>query len=320
MRTRSYPAISLSLMLFAVLLPLPAGTESSPQSARKRVPPAVPAIVRIPGWSQSGNARRFNGKNLSAQVGEESAVFLQYGFKGLSVRTYLPAKRTVKNKGRKIRLEIFEMASPQDAFGIFSVRKGRDGRVSQRISAVNWIGSQEAGFARGNVFIRLRTEGLEKIEIEKIAVTAAAAIRLPENPIPPAIAWLPGENLVPGSERYIRGELAAAALSPFLAGDFWGFRDGETRGYSARYSPSDSILIVLNFGKDPGDLSDRATGLFKEFLENVREAGGSIQGETSSGGYFLFAQEGKTAVLVLGETNVEAARTRLKTALSNSLR
>ncbi len=318
MRTRLYLAISLSLMSLAVLLT--AGTESRPQSARKRVTPAIPAVVRIPGWIQSGNTRKFTGKNLPAQIGEESAVFLQYGFRGLSVRTYLPAKRTVKNKGRKVRLEIFEMASPPDAFGILSVRKGRDGRVSQRISAVNWIGSQEAGFARGSFFIRLWAEGIEEIEIEKIAVTVAAAIRLPENPIPLAIAWLPRENLISGSERYIRGDLAAAALSPLLARDFWGFRDGETRGYSARYSPVDSILIVLDFGKDPGDLSDRAIGLFKEFLENVRDGGGSIQGETSAGACFLFAQEGKTAALVLGETNMESARARLETALSNSRR
>jgi len=305
-------------MLFTALLT--AGTESKPQSARGRITPAIPAIIRIPGWIQSGNARIFTGKNLPAQIGEEAVIFLQYEFRGLSVRTYLPVKRTAKNKSWKIRLEIFEMTSPPDAFGILSVRKRKDGWVSQRISTVNWIGSQEAGFAKGNLFIRLRTEGIEEIEIEKIAITIAAAIRLPENPLPPAVAWLPGENLVPGSERYIRGELAAAALSPLLTGDFWGFRDGETRGYSARYAPADSILIILDFGKDPGDLRDRATGLFKEFLENVREAGGSIQGETSSGECFLFAQEGKTAVLVLGETNMETARTRLETALSRSLR
>jgi len=80
------------------------------------------------------------------------------------------------------------------------------------------------------------------------------------------------------------------------------------------------MLIILDFGKDPGDLSDSAIGLFKELLENVRATGGAIQGETSSGAYFLFAQEGKTAVLLLGETNIETARERLETALGNSLR
>jgi len=305
-------------MLWAV--PLTADPGARPQSTRKRISPAIPAVIRIPGWIQSGNTRKYNGKNLSSAVGEESATFLQYGFRELSVRSYLPAKRTAKSKGRKMRLEIFEMASPQDAFGIFSVRKGRDGRASQQIQAVNWIRSKEAGLVKGNAFIRLRAEEIDETEIEKIALSLATAIRLSGNPIPPAIAWLPGEDLIAGSERYIRGDLAAAALSPLLAGDYWGFGNGETRGYSAKYSPADSMLIILDFGKDPGDLSDRAIGLFKEFLENVRATGGAIQGETSSGAYFLFAQEGKTAVLLLGETNIETARERLETALGNSLR
>jgi len=45
-------------------------------------------------------------------------------------------------------------------------------------------------------------------------------------------------------------------------------------------------------------------------------ADGLIRGEDAGGSSFLFGQRGRTAALVLGEPNVEAAEARLAEALA----
>jgi hypothetical protein len=58
-------------------------------------------------------------------------------------------------------------------------------------------------------------------------------------------------------------------------------------------------------------------GLFKEYLENVTMADGLVRGEDAVGSSFLFEQKGRTAALVLGEPDREAAKARLAEELAD---
>jgi len=317
MRKRSVfgPAAAL-LAALIIAAPVDAQTVKKAQAVRKPPSPAVPAAFWFAGWAPYGQVRKYTKKNITDRLEGIAELFLQYGFTDLAVHRFRPAGQAKKTAGKEIALEVFRMENPTDAFGIFSIRRSGSERVSEVIKALNWISPARASFVKGNAYINILATGCEEAEVEKVAAAAAAKINLPGDPVPPEVARLPKTNLVPGSERYIRGGLAAGAESPFLGRDFWGFKAEKSRAVTARYAPKDSKLIVLDLGPEAADLTGLVEGLFKEYLENITMADGLVRGEDAVGSSFLFEQKGRAAALMLGEPDVEAGKSRLAEALS----
>jgi len=307
-------AAVLAALMIAV--PVDAQTVKKTQAVRKPAVPAVPAAFWFAGWAPYGQVRKYTKKNVADRIDGSAELFLQYGFTDLTVHLYRPAVQAKKIAGKEIALEIYRMETPADAFGILSVRRSGTEKASEIIKALTYITPARASFVKGNAYVNILATGCEEAEVEKVAATAAAKINLPGDPVPAEVARLPKANLVPGSERYIRGGLTAGAETPFLGRDFWGFRTDKSRAVTARYAPKDSKLIVLDLGPEASDVTGLVDSLFKEYLEDVTMADGLIRGEDAGGSSFLFEQKGRTAVLVLGEPDVEAAEARLAEALA----
>jgi hypothetical protein len=305
-------------VLAALLIAAPANAQTAKkaQAVRKPAAPAVPAAFRFAGWAPYGQVRKYTKKNVTDRLDRSAELFLQYGFTDLTVHLYRPAVQAKKIAGKEIALEIYRMETPADAFGIFSVRRSGTEKASEVIKALNWISPARASFVKGNAYVNILATGCEEAEVEKVAAAAAAKINLPGDPVPAEVALLPKANLVPGSERYIRGGLTAGTETPFLGRDFWGFRADKSRAATARYAPKDSKLIVLDLGPEASDVTGLVAGLFKEYLENVIMADGLVRGEDAGGSSFLFGQRGRAAALVLGEPDGEAAKARLAEALA----
>jgi hypothetical protein len=299
-----------------IAAPVDAQAVKKTQTVRKPAVSAVPAAFWFTGWAPYGQVRKYTKKNVADRLDGSAELFLQYGFTDLTVHLYRPTVQAKKTAGKEIALEIYRMETPADAFGIFSVRRSGTEKVSDTIKALNWISPARASFVKGNAYVNILATGCEEAEVEKVAATAAAKINLPGDPVPAEVARLPKANLVPGSERYIRGGLTAGAETPFLGRDFWGFRTDKSRAVTARYAPKDSKLIVLDLGPEASDVTGLVDSLFKEYLEDVTMADGLVRGEDAGGSSFLFEQKGRTAALVLGEPDVEAAEARLAEALA----
>lgn len=305
------------LAVLMISAPVDAQTVKKAQAVRKPAVPAVPAAFWFAGWAPYGQVRKYTKINVTDRLEGSADLFLQYGFTDLTVHRYRPTVQAKKTAGKEIALEIYRMETPADAFGIFSVRRSGAEKVSETIKALNWISPARASFVKGNAYINILATGCEEVEVEKVAAAAAAKINLPGDPVPAEVARLPKTNLVPGSERYIRGSLAAGTETPFLGRDFWGFRADKSRAATARYAPKDSKLIILDLGPEALDVTGLVAGLFKEYLENVTMADGLVRGEDAVGSSFLFEQKGRTAALVLGEPDREAAKARLAEELAD---
>jgi hypothetical protein len=299
-----------------IAAPVDAQTVKKAQAVRKPPVPAVPTAFWFAGWAPYGQVRKYTKKNLTDRLEGSAELFVQYGFTDLTVLRFRPAVQAKKTAGKEIALEIYRMETPADSFGIFSVRRSGAEKVSEVIKALNWISPAGASFVKGNAYINILATGCEEAEVEKVAATAAAKINLPGDPVPAEVARLPKTNLVPGSERYVRGSLAAGAESPLLGRDFWGFKAEKSRAVTARYAPKDSKLIVLDLGPEAADVTGLVDSLFKEYLEDVILADGLVRGEDAVGSCFLFEQKGRAAALVLGEPDVEAAEARLAESLA----
>lgn len=306
-------AVLAALMIAA---PVDAQTVKKAQAVRKPPVPVVSATFWFAGWAPYGQVRKYTKKNLTDRLQGSAELFLQYGFTDLTVHRFRPAVQAKKIADKEIALEIYRMETPADSFGIYSVRRSGAEKVSEVIKALNWISPARASFVKGNAYINILATGCEEAEVEKVAAAAAAKINLPGDPRPAEVARLPKTNLIPGSERYVRGSLAAGAESPLLGRDFWGFKAEKSRAVTARYAPKDSKLIVLDLGLEAADVTGLVADLFKEYLENITMAEGLVRGEDAVGSSFWFGQKGRAAALVLGEPDVEAAKARLAEALA----
>ena len=293
-----------------------AAQSKKPRQARQRPAVAVPSSFQFYGWLSAAPPKKLSGHSLESYLEGASALPFQYGVKDVSVHRFKPATRSGRLAGKELILELFRMGSPDDAFGLFSTARGATELASEALTVPNVVGPERAAVIKGYVYVNIRAKACDPAEMEKIAAAAARRIGLPPTPLPAGIDRLPKAGLISGSERFIRGDIAAGAESPLLNRDFWGFRRGETRAFAARYGPADSKLVVLEFADPQDGLQENVLGLFKEYLEDVRLSDGFVIAADITGATCLFGMAGKAAGLIIGEPDPSAARERLSQALA----
>jgi hypothetical protein len=276
------------------------------------VPPAgqeMPALS-IEGWRRSGEPEIYRKDGLYGYIDGGAEIFLQYGFRELSVTRYTAAHAAATGPGRgapkTVTLEIYRMDSPADAFGIFSIRRAGNEDVSHAIRAPHWISGGQASLVKGDYFINIHAQGLSDEEIRALVASVSARISAPVT-LPAPLSWLPHDDLIRGSERYIRGALAAAEESPLLDRKFWGFDEG-TRAVSGRYQPSGAKLVIVRLSKETAGLTEMVLALFREYLDAVAPDDEFVLGKNAAGRSFVFRHKARWAYLVLGGADPESAR------------
>lgn len=79
----------------------------------------------IHGWKAHGKAKIYDRETIYDYMDGAGEIYLTYGYKGLIVKRY------AKASGPEIIVEIFDMGSPEDAFGIFSHGQGRETKSAE---------------------------------------------------------------------------------------------------------------------------------------------------------------------------------------------
>ncbi len=284
--------------------------------SQMKLPPDFMGVAGIAGWVVSGTPRTFTQDGLYGYVDGGAEIFLQYGFQNLTVYELVPEKPAAKVKG--MTLEIYRMASPAAAFGIFSTRREGNETVLPGIKTAHWIGEQQTNLVKGNLYINILSSGCTQDEVETFVFSLDRALPAAETSRPEAFSCMPEFSLVPGTERYICGDVAAANESPLLGADFWGFKEGVTEAYSAKYGPGPSELILIHFKQPPPNLLNKVLALFDQYLLDVTTMDEILQGETVVGRKFYFGWNGPNGVLVLDEPDPKVARARIQEALDKA--
>ncbi len=300
----------------------------------------------IPGWVRTGEIRIFAKETLYGHIDGGAEIVLQYGFRRLIVIEFtseteapagteplswqIPETAAAENtpacvsfwEPKPLSLEIYEMESGEAAFGLYSTKVEGGEETSSRIGPAHWLSPGQANLVKGPYVINILAPDSTVEEIESFAGALEPKIPGRGTERPAGVAWLPREGLVPGSERYIKGEPAALVESPLLERPFWGFGPRGTVAYSARYSPFPSRVVIVDFGGEMGDFGDLALELFREYLSDVgKDDDDVVYGRSPVGHWFLFKQgggSGRFAALVLGEPDEATARARLGEALQRA--
>jgi hypothetical protein len=290
--------------------------QTGQQASQQKLPPDFMGVAGIAGWVLAGTPRTFPKEGLYGYVDGGAEIFLQYGFRNLQVYELVPEKPAGPKKS--IILEIYQMDSPAAAFGIFSTRREGNEPVVSGVKAINWIGTEQANLVKGNLYINILASGCTMAEVESFVLSLAGNLPAGEGPLPEGFSCMPEFNLVPGTERYICGGVAAANESPLLGAEFWGFNLGQTEAYSAKYGPGPSKLVLIHFKETPQDLPDKVYQLFKEHSMNMWVMDNIMQGVTVVGRRFYFGQNGPNGVLVLDEPDPKVARAYIEQALDKA--
>jgi hypothetical protein len=149
----------------------------------------------IEGWSKAGDAEVYDPKTLFQYINGGAELYISFDFKTLA------AVRYGKGEDLEITVDVFDMGSSHNAFGVFSHgRESTGGKVGQ--------GSEYASgllhFWKDRFYVSVMAypESAETRKVvEAIAIGIAAAI--PEKgEIPPVVSRLPAQDLVPESVRY----------------------------------------------------------------------------------------------------------------------
>jgi hypothetical protein len=286
-------------------------------------PPVMRELDGLKGWKRTGPPDRYAKDGLYGYIDGGAEAILEYGFRELTVFRFEPAVRTELLK--ELVVEIYRMRSGPAAFGLYSSKLEGGEQGAPGIASDNWIGPGQGSLVKGDDLVNVIAPDRTGAEIG--AVLKAVEKRLPARRTvrPEGLVRLPRRDMVPSSWRYVRGPLAARNESPFLEGDFWGFRgaaSGETRSeaFSAKYgaAPAVSKLVVVELGRavDTAAVDAGVSALFADYLQSVGRDGDVLEGRNAAGRWFLYGRAGRVAALVLGEPDRGKARARLDRALT----
>lgn len=154
------------------------------------------------GWKWDGKEMKYNSKTLFSYIDGAAELYLAYGFQNLTVR------RFEKSNQPPIILELYEMASSEDAYGVFSFEH-QDEAVG--IGQGSEFGGGLLRFWKGKYFVSVYAEG-EGTEVESgiLKMGGAAANSIPATgPEPKLVRFIPGKDLglVDKSVRYLKSHV-----------------------------------------------------------------------------------------------------------------
>lgn len=280
-------------------------------SAEENVPEYLPQDLEFREWMWSETPALYIGGGLFGYINGGAEIFHEYNFEELWLARYSDG-----GEG-EITLEVYRMKTPEEAFGIFSVKRSGQEKNSPKISSINWVTAAQINLAKGPFYVNITAFDTPAGILEDFAGFVEAKIK-GESAIPPLLSLFPRSHQAPNSGRFIQGQLAATAESILFGRNFWGFKTG-TVAYSVRYLPSNSKAIILLFKTKISGIEELVQFLFEEYLEDVKTEGEIASGKNAVGNIFLFKSKGCKAVLIQGERNPVFAKTLLEKLLSRSI-
>ncbi|NIO06258.1 MAG: hypothetical protein GTN74_17125 [Proteobacteria bacterium] len=256
----------------------------------------------VNGWAADPEVRQYDRKTLFKYIDGGAELYLAYRFQKVSVYRY------TKTKAPDIVMDMYDMGTPQDAFGVFTAElEGEDIRIGQ--------GSEyDAGllrFFKGRFFVSIMTH--EETQESKEAVYSLARAVADEiqttGDKPELLSSLPNRGLIARSIRYFHDH-NILNLNYYLADENILLLDSSTEAVLARYS-SDEEKPYLLLIKYPG--TRHAKRAFESFLNAyMPDAMGRGIVQTEDGKWAATALHSTLVTVVLDAPSERSARALLE--------
>lgn len=230
----------------------------------ERVPPAeattgavLPDAGALNGWEMVSEPENYGPENLWDYINGQAEFYLNYGFLRVDTAEY----RAVSG-APSVVVEIYQMAGPEEAFGIYAAERNPDDR-SIEIGSGGYLGSNILNFWQGHNYIKLMS--YETGVSDDAALTALAREISARSPagsgVPEVLSYFPEEGRIEASERFIpRGFLGQGYLG---------------RGYRVDYALGSGGSFQLFLARL--DSNDEARAALARYSEFMRSQGWSVE-------------------------------------------
>ncbi len=193
----------------------------------------LPANGDVSDWVRSRDPRGYTAKNLYKDtIGGHAELYHAYGFVEQAEVEY---QSPLLGSYPLIRVEIFDMGAPENAFGIYSFNQYPKAE-SEWVGNRAIISGKFVRFWKGKYFVEI--EGYEfatKVEEGMIELAKAVASRIKDPPTKPYLLRLLPANKIPYSVKYFYDDATLRKMYNFLPSD--GLQLGaNATGISASYA------------------------------------------------------------------------------------
>jgi hypothetical protein len=290
-------AQSLSLAIIPVLLCLAGG-------AVKDFGPKVPKQVLD--WKAAGQDAVYNRKTLYDYMDGGAEVYLAFDFREVFVRRYDDAG------GNELVLDIYDMGSPAEAFGMFSCdRQDPDAGIGQGSE----YGPGLLRFWRGRYFVSITVSGNEE-KAEKVVLDlgkAVAPLLGPDGAPPDMIKLLPPAGLLADKTAYFHNHVHLSNRY-YISPDNILNLDERTECLFAEYDPGsgDSGRLLVVRYPDAERAKAAAASFLKSFLPGA-DADGAARVEGK--GWSAIRTQGRVLAAVFEASSKAYAGRLAETAI-----
>lgn len=207
----------------------------------------LPADNEVSGWVRRGTPQNYRGDNLFEMIDGGADIYHEYGF------TQVLRVEYENQPGKMITLEMYEMADPAAAYGIYSFKIGRNGQ-SVDIGQEAFLEEYFVNFWKGKLLVTVIGSDSDQATIRGVlALAGAVAKHYEPTAEKPALAnLLLGEPLPLTHPIYVRGDLGVMNTYIFDTKNIFHVREGLIG------SANDYRVFVLRYRDDTECL-----GIFK---------------------------------------------------------
>lgn len=213
-----FARVRILICLFICCL---SGFAAEKQDIRKALDNLLPRNNEFAGWVADGEPEVAVGEDLYLLINGGAGIYHEYGFKQAIFQRY------TNEKVGALNLEIYEMDSPQAAYGIYTFKTGNEGRPINT-GREGWLESYFLNFWKAKFLVTITglTPDTDMTEnISKMAEVVASKISGPSEK-PSLVSYLPLDNLPENGISYLKGNLALFNHYFFDTKNIFGFSDG----------------------------------------------------------------------------------------------
>lgn len=308
---RSRPAPAVPILAICAFLAGSAGNSSAPGypgPAGQALPGLLPRAADLAGWAPEGEPQLFAGEALFDYIDGGAEIYREFGFREVAVQDYRNAG------GRTVSLEVFEMASPAAAYGMFTFKRSGEGAAAP-IGTDGELESYYLNFWRDRYVVTITGFDEDPATAAGLSVVGrAVAARIPgEAGRPELVSRLPAAGLRAPSLKYFIGRLGLDNIRAFLSGR--AFPAGE--GVHGVYADGTGLFV---FRYDSGEAARLAFTEMKSGLasdaryRDVAPGPETLSARDEKGGALAAAARNDYVLLSTGGSPDAVAR-RLKSGL-----
>ncbi len=245
---------------------------SSPECfAKEKVPD------KIGEWTKEKKVLEFVPDNLFDYINGDADRYLPYNFQKLTVLFY----QDNTNADNTVEVQIYQMATHLDAFGIYSVHRDRNKDIFP-YGKDGFIGENQAMFYQAQYFVKLMTRQSQnaKANLELFGKTISKLLPKLEDTIP-ELTCLDQPNKISRSECYLAKDVLAQSFLP----------RGTTVLYKIDNNTATGFIVMFRNNTE----TEKGWVKYKEYLEEV-SAEFQIQGENT---LIITSPSSETAILSL---------------------